>query len=160
MVSILGKIKTFVLCPLPLLCSLLFETVTCLLLYENDDESTASIQSNNEERWYYLTEKDQKLFVGEIDSWADVVHNIHLQGTQRKFEIISIIDAKEWKAFDEDRHMQGTVIPWDLKDTLVKVRKHTQLRTHTHTYTHIHTNKVTVIHTNSHHMCLDVHSCS
>ena len=77
-------------------------------------------------------EKDRKLFVGKLIPGSDIVHNVLLQGTQRKFEIISIIDAKKWENFDEDKHMEGTFIAWDLKDTQVKV----SVCTNTHTLIH------------------------
>ena len=63
-----------------------------------------------------MIKQDQKLFLGKSVPGADVVHNIPLQGTQRNFEIISINDGKKCEHFDEDRHMQGTFIAWDLKD--------------------------------------------
>lgn len=62
-------------------------------------------------------QKDVKLFVGKLVQGAEVVHNVQLQATQRKFEIIELLEAEKWDQFDEDRHTVGTFIAWDLKDT-------------------------------------------
>ena len=69
------------------------------------------------ERIYYLMQQDLKLFVGKLVPGAEVVHNMQLQGTQRKFEIIKLIEAEKWDQFDEDRHTAGAFIAWDLRDT-------------------------------------------
>jgi len=62
-----------------------------------------------------------KLFVGKLIPNAEVVHNRALQGTERKFEIISLINASKWEQFDEDIHGVGTFIAWDLKNAELKV---------------------------------------
>lgn len=69
-------------------------------------------------------EKDLKLFVGKLIPGADIVHNVLLEGTQRKFEIIKLVDASKWDQYDEDRHTVGTYIAWDLKNTQLKVSIH------------------------------------
>ena len=77
--------------------------------------------SDDEERLYFLKEKDQNLFLGRLITGATVVHNVPLEGTQRKFEILELLNAKHWEKIDGDKHTEGTFIAWDLKDTQVKV---------------------------------------
>lgn len=113
---------------------------------EDDTEFTPAAS----ERLYYLMDQDRKLFVGKLIPGADVVHNIPLVDTQRKFEIVSVIDAKQWEHFDEDRHTEGTFIAWDLKYAQVKVSVCTCTSTHRHTCTYIHTNKVSAYYTHTH----------
>ena len=98
-----------------------------------------------EDRLYYLIKEDQKLFLRKLIPGADVVDNIPWQGTQRKFEIISIIDAKKWDHFDEDRHMEGTFIAWSLKDAQVKVSVCTYTHMLMHTCTQTQTNTHTLL---------------
>ena len=59
------------------------------------------------ERIYYLMEKDLKLFVGKLVVGAEVVHNVQLQGSQRKFEILKLVEAENWSKFDKHRHIVG-----------------------------------------------------
>ena len=66
-------------------------------------------------------EKDLKLFIGKLVQGAEIVHNVQLQGSQRKFEIIKLVEAEKWDRFDKDRHTVGAFIAWDLKYSQVKV---------------------------------------
>lgn len=66
-------------------------------------------------------QEELKFFVGKLIPGAEMVHNVQLQGSERKFEIVKLVQAEKWNQFDKDRHTVGAFIIWDLRDTQVKV---------------------------------------
>ena len=66
-------------------------------------------------------EEDRILFVGKLVKGAEVVHNVQLKASERKFEIIKLVEAENWEKYDKDLHTVGAFIAWDLKYSQVKV---------------------------------------
>lgn len=99
----LGSCKTKFLTSIPFDFNSLFEIRN---IYHWGDGN----MDGNTNRLFYLMQQDRKLFVGKLIPGAAIVHNVELQDTQRKFEIISLIDAEKWENFDKDRHTIGTFI--------------------------------------------------
>jgi len=58
--------------------------------------------------------------IGKLIPGADVVHHVQLVGTQRKFEITTLIRT-DWDGFEEDKHQPGSYVLWDLKHAELKV---------------------------------------
>ena len=64
--------------------------------------NTAVEQSEESEHSGEESQHNGEFFEGKLVPGAEVVHNVQLQGSQRKFEIVKLVQAERWNQFDED----------------------------------------------------------
>ena len=88
-----------------------------------NDEEIDEDGSSAENVHLYLMQNKKKIFLGRLipTEPGAIVHHKLLNESERKFEIINVLDSAHWDSFDPDLHSIGSFITWDINNTKLKV---------------------------------------
>ena len=90
----------------------------------NDEEIDEDEDGSSAENVHlYLMQNKKKIFLGRLipTEPGAIVHLKLLNESERKFEIINVLDSAHWDSFDPDLHSIGSFITWDINNTKLKV---------------------------------------